>query len=185
MTTVTGSRPRRWLATPVALLAVALVAGCGAFSVAEPRSADPQSAAAGSPASGSASLLAFTGTTVDGKPFAGASLLGKPTVLWFWAPWCPTCLMQAKGVREAVAASGDRVNIVGVAGLATTKDMPEFIRLAKLSSMTHIADEAGAVWKSFEVTEQSWFAMLDAAGKVTFVGRLAPKDIPARVAALA
>jgi hypothetical protein len=33
-------------------------------------------------------LRSFAGTTVEGKPFSGASLAGKPTVLWFWAPWC-------------------------------------------------------------------------------------------------
>ena len=35
--------------------------------------------------------LQFTGTTLSGAPFNGASLQGKPAVLWFWTPWCPFC----------------------------------------------------------------------------------------------
>ena len=30
--------------------------------------------------------LDFTGTTVDGAPFNGASLAGRPAMLWFWTP---------------------------------------------------------------------------------------------------
>ena len=31
--------------------------------------------------------LDFSGTTVSGDEFQGASLAGRPTLLWFWAPW--------------------------------------------------------------------------------------------------
>ena len=37
----------------------------------------------------------FTGTTLSGAPFNGASLTGKPAVLWFWTPWCPFCNAEA------------------------------------------------------------------------------------------
>jgi thiol-disulfide isomerase/thioredoxin len=129
-------------------------------------------------------LLVFTATTLDGKPFDGASLQGKPAVLWFWAPWCPVCLGQAPGVREALSQYGDRVAIIGVAGLDKTEAMPEFVRLAKVERMTHLADEAGVVWKRFAVTEQSIFVFIDAGGQVAFRGRLDPHDIPNRVADL-
>lgn len=148
-------------------------------------SSGASSAAGAGSASGGAALRAFRGTTVDGKPFDGASLAGKPAVLWFWAPWCPTCLMQAPGVRAAVERSGAAVNVVGVAGLDTAAAMPEFVRLAKVGSMTHVADEAGVVWKQFGITEQSFFVFLDVTGKETFRGRLSPDDIPVRVAELA
>jgi thiol-disulfide isomerase/thioredoxin len=157
------------------LVAVLALAGCGGPSN---RAAQPPGPA------GSGLLLAFTATTLDGKAFDGTSLQGRPAVLWFWAPWCPTCLGQAPGVREAVSRYGDRVAIVGVAGLDKTEAMPEFVRLAKVEGMTHLADEAGVVWKRFGVTEQSIFVLIDAGGQITFRGRLDPHDIPDRVAAL-
>lgn len=167
------SRRLGWLL----VAAVLALAGCG-----DPA---PGGDAAGGQPAATGPLLAFTATTLDGKPFDGMSLAGKPTVLWFWAPWCPTCLGQAPGVREAVAQHADQVNIVGVAGLASLDAMPEFVRLAKVDSMTHLADEAGKVWKRFEVTEQSVFVFIDAAGQITFRGRLDARDVPDRVAALA
>jgi thiol-disulfide isomerase/thioredoxin len=169
-----GGTSRRLARGVGAVLAAALLflAGCG-------RSADVSHAAA-TPGP----LLAFTATTLDGAPFDGMSLAGKPTVLWFWAPWCPTCLQQAPGVRDAYARYHDKVNIVGVAGLDKTEAMPEFVRLAKLPAMTTIADEPGTVWKRFEVTAQSVFVFIDATGKVTFRGALASDDVPDRIAAL-
>jgi thiol-disulfide isomerase/thioredoxin len=152
---------------------VLAVAGCGPAAPAE---------VAPPPATGP--LTAFTATTLDGARFDGASLAGRPAVLWFWAPWCPTCLGQAPGVREALRRYGDEVSIVGVAGLDRTEAMPEFVRLAKLESMPHIADEAGVVWRRFEVTAQSTFVFLDAGGQVTYRGRPDAAEIPDRVAAL-
>jgi peroxiredoxin len=165
------------------LLVVSLLvlAGCGGGS-------DPsgQRAADGStpPATAAGPLLAFTATTLDGKTFDGMSLSGKPAVLWFWAPWCPICLQQAPGVRTAVQRYADRVSVLGVAGLDSVAAMPEFVRLAKVESMPHLADEAGDVWKRFGVRAQSTFVLVNAAGEVTFRGRLDANEVPDRVAAL-
>jgi thiol-disulfide isomerase/thioredoxin len=175
----------------VAVAVAVAVAGCGgstdAGGPATASSASPGGGTSATSEAGSAGewLRTFRGTTVAGKPFDGASLAGRPTVLWFWAPWCPTCLGQAPGVRAAVAESSGEVNVVGVAGLDTAGAMPDFVRMAKVDSMTHVSDEAGDVWKRFGVIEQSFFVFLDASGVETYRGKLSAADIPARVAALA
>src|SRR5262245_51367834 len=51
--------------------------------------------------------LDFTAQTIDGKQFSGASLAGKPAVLWFWAPWCPKCQAEAPTIADAARAAGD------------------------------------------------------------------------------
>jgi thiol-disulfide isomerase/thioredoxin len=157
------------------LLVLLTLAGCGRPDAG---AAPPPSTTAAGP------LLAFTATTLDGASFDGMTLVGRPVALWFWAPWCPICLQQAPGVRDAVAEYGDKVAIVGVAGLDKTAAMPEFVRLAKVQAMTHLADEAGVIWKRFGVTSQSIFVLLDADGQITFKGRLDAKDVPGRIAAL-
>jgi thiol-disulfide isomerase/thioredoxin len=191
-----GRHGRRRAPAVVVAVAVAALAGCGGSTDAggavgggsgTASSASPGGGPATTSEAGAAGewLRTYRGTTVDGKPFDGASLAGKPTVLWFWAPWCPTCLGQAPGVRTAVEQSSGEVNVVGVAGLDTAGAMPDFVRLAKVGSTAHVSDEAGEVWKRFGVTEQSVFVFLDASGAETFRGRLSAADIPARVAALA
>ena len=162
------------------LLVVMVMAltGCGDSRGSGTAGADrPASTPTGSP-------LEFTATTVDGKQFDGRSLAGKPAVLWFWAPWCPVCLQQAPGVRKAVETHGNRVAIVGVAGLDKAAAMPEFIRLAKVQAIPHLSDEPSEVWKRFGITAQSTFVLIDANGKITFRGRLDADEIPDRVAAL-
>jgi thiol-disulfide isomerase/thioredoxin len=174
----TGSlRPRRGSRLVVVALAGALLAslGCGGGA----------GSAAPSPPSTSGPLLAFSGTTVDGKPFEGRGLAGKPLALWFWAPWCPTCLMQAPGLRQAQLRSGAKVNVVGVAGLDQAGAMPEFVRLAKIAAITNISDPEGTIWKRFGVTEQSVLVLLDASGREVYRGTPTAAEIPDRIAALA
>lgn len=83
---------RRGLFTLVAVGALA-VSGCGATSgdgAAAPVGSDTSITTTG------AGSYEFTVATLDGATFDGRSLAGKPALLWFWAPWCPTCLGQAK-----------------------------------------------------------------------------------------
>jgi thiol-disulfide isomerase/thioredoxin len=161
----------------VILLAGATLAGCG-----DSGSGAPPAPAGKAPAE---ALQEFQGEKVGGGTFDGAALAGKPAALWFWAPWCVTCLGQAPGVREAVAQHADRVTIVGVAGLDKAEAMPDFVRLAKVESMPHVSDPDGELWKVFGVREQSTFVLLDKAGEVVFRGKLSADEVPDRIAALA
>ena len=169
--------PRRLIALVVMLLVgVVGLAGCGS---------SPDVTAAADKAASDTSPYAFTARTLDGKDFDGQSLKGKPTVLWFWAPWCPTCLRQAEGVRKALAADGTRVNLLGVAGLDSEAAMAEFVAKAKIDGLTSLSDEPGVLWKKFEVTEQSTFVLLDASGAVVGREQFNAKEIPGRVKTLA
>jgi peroxiredoxin len=185
---------RRLILPLIAVLA--FLAGCGT-------GADPSggAGAAGSATAGAASTsaapaasatgtgtvpstLAFTARTVGGAAFDGATLAGRPTVLWFWAPWCPTCAGQAKGVKATAEQLAGKVNVVGVGGLDDETAMRRFIGEWKLDGMTHLSDEAGVVWKKFGVTSQSTFVLLDSRGAVVHKGVLKGDDILGRAGAL-
>ncbi|GIJ50532.1 hypothetical protein Val02_74180 [Virgisporangium aliadipatigenens] len=184
---------------PPLVAALVLLAGCAGG--ADPSGADsaPGSSAPGSSAAGAASpgpssaasatgavasTLAFTARTVNGAQFDGATLAGRPTVLWFWAPWCPTCAGQAKGVKATAEQLVGKVNVVGVGGLDDESAMKRFIGEWKLDGMTHLSDEAGVVWKKFGVTSQSTFVLLDSRGAVVHKGVLKGDDLPGRAGAL-
>lgn len=111
-------------------------------------------------------LLDFTGTTVAGETFDGASLAGRPTVLWFWAPWCPTCRGQIPQVERLAADHDGDVNVIGIGSLDSAEAIGDFA--GDVPGVTHLEDVEGELWKRFEVTEQSSFVVLDADGTVTF-----------------
>jgi thiol-disulfide isomerase/thioredoxin len=182
------------------LAGVLAAAGCGsgngATDTAAPAaSATPTAAAPTAPVSpsGSASAavavperLAFTGRTVGGAEFSGASLAGKPAVLWFWAPWCPKCRTAGPEVAKTAGKHQGKVAVVGVAGLSKdTGSMRDFVAATKTGSMTHLADDTGDVWKRFGVTSQHTYVLIAADGTVTHQGALSGDQLEARVAALA
>ncbi|MBN0042534.1 redoxin domain-containing protein [Streptomyces actuosus] len=150
-------------------------------------SADSHDTGSGSGVSGAKAprVLNFTATTVDGKPFDARTLAGKPTVLWFWAPWCPTCKGQAAETAKVADALRGRANVVGVAGLDDNDAMRAFVSDTATGSFPHLSDEAGEVWKRFEITEQSSYVILDRTAKTVYEGVLpGGKGLAEKVSAL-
>ncbi|TDB69963.1 redoxin domain-containing protein, partial [Micromonospora sp. KC723] len=129
--------------------------------------------------------LRFTAKTLDGAAFSAADLAGKPVVLWFWAPWCATCASQAWTVAEIAPRFRDRVPVVGVAGLGQQQAMKDFVTEFELGGTVQLDDRAGALWRRFEVVEQSTFVIIDREGKVVHQGFLDGEDLTRRVTALA
>lgn len=128
-------------------------------------------------------LLDFTATTVGGQAFDGASLAGSPTVLWFWAPWCPTCRSQIPQVQDLAQTYGDRVGVVGIGSLDSAEAIADFAGDA--DGVTHLEDVDGELWTRFGVAEQSSFVVLDAAGEIVFeAGYGGSDDLGAEVDAL-
>jgi thiol-disulfide isomerase/thioredoxin len=128
-------------------------------------------------------LLDFTSTTVAGQAFDGASLAGRPVVLWFWAPWCPTCRGQIPQVEELATAYGDEVSVVGIGSLDSAEAIAGFA--GDVEGITHLEDVDGVLWQRFGVTEQSSFVVLDADGEVAFeAGYGGEDDLAAEVKAV-
>lgn len=156
------------------LLLSALLAGCGdATDTAASGGSDQGSAQTGDlpSAEPDTQTLAFTATTVSGEPFDGESLQGKPAVLWFWAPWCPTCRGQIPMIGNLNKEYGDRVNFVGVGGLDdSTEAIAQFA--GDVGGMTHLSDPEGTVWQHFGITAQSTFVVIDGNGAIVADGAL-------------
>jgi thiol-disulfide isomerase/thioredoxin len=106
--------------------------------------------------------LRFTATTVDGERFNGASLAGKPVLLWFWAPWCPICRGQVSQVEKIASDHEGTLSVVSVGSLDDADAIRSFAE--GVTGVTHLLDESGEVWKHFGIKEQSSFVLLDASG---------------------
>lgn len=164
----------------LALLATAvfLVVGCSSVSNIGPN-------AAAAPASESVpDQLQFTATTLDGQKFSGDSIVGKPTVLWFWAPWCPVCRREAP-IVGAVSRANPAVTFIGVGAQDEASAMREFVENYPVSGFTHLADTDGSVWARFGVTYQPAYAFIDPSGDIDVVkASLSQADLSERVRAL-
>ncbi len=150
------------------------------------KSAKPPKPGQGSPsveASSIPDILRFSGRTVDGAAFEGSSLAGKPAVLWFWAPWCPTCRAQAPGVTGLAAEYDDEVEFVGVGGLDDGPAIADFAE--STPGVLQLTDPEGAVWRHFSIVEQSVYVVVDAEGQVVSQGYLSDEDLAETVADLA
>lgn len=120
--------------------------------------------------------LTFTATTVDGNPFDAKTLAGKPVVLWFWAPWCTVCQGQGPETARVAAEFEGKAHVIGVAGLDKPQAMQDFVTDTEVGTFPHLSDEAGDIWKKFEITEQSVYVILDKDGKTVYEGVLPGGD---------
>lgn len=175
------------LIAAVAVVSAVLV-GCASHSGRQPAAA-PATSMAGSASVASTgktvpAQLQFAAKTVDGKDFSGQSLLGKPAVLWFWAPWCPVCQREAPMVGQTAAAHPG-VTFVGVAGLDQLPAMQQFVSKYPVSGFTQLADTDGSVWAKFDVTHQPAYAFIRPDGNIDVVkGSVPEPELAQRVSAL-
>jgi thiol-disulfide isomerase/thioredoxin len=138
-----------------------------------------------SPTRQTPATLRFSAKTTDGTSFDGSSLQGKPVLLWFWAPWCPTCQRELPEVEKLAKRYGGDVHVVGVGSLDSAAAINRFAD--QTSGFTaNLADQEGSVWKHFKITQQSSFVLLDADGQETFrTGYGGSPDLADEVAAVA
>ena len=174
------------LRSTAALAALSIVlAACGSQSAAAPTTSAPAPATAESaPAQQVPAQLQFNAKTLDGADFAGASLAGKPAVLWFWAPWCPNCQREAPAVGRTAAANPG-VTFVGVAAQDEVPAMQEFVDKYSVGGFTHLADTDAAVWARFGITYQPAYAFVGSDGSIDVVKSGLPEaELAERVTSL-
>lgn len=90
--------------------------------------------------------------TMDGGRLKLADLKGKPTVLNFWASWCPNCVDEMPALQKAHEELGDRVrflgaNLLGVDG-ETEAAAKAFARRFRVTYPS-IYDQGGLLYAHF------------------------------------
>ena len=119
--------------------------------------------------------LTFTAKTVDGKNFSSKVLVNKkPTVIWFWAPWCAICMNESAYIVAAAEKYKGKVNFVGIGALGSTEEMVDFVSHTKTSNFPNLNDAEGKLWNRFGIVIQPTILFIDATGKIT--SKVGPSD---------
>ena len=197
--------PRR-LTIPILVLALAGLSACApadsepspaptdidAGDTAAVAEAAPDTAESSAPASPVPEVsipdeLQFTTQTVsDGAPFDASTLAGRDTILWFWAPWCPTCQAESGDLAAAAEELPDGVTLMGVAGQSELPDMQSFLTEFGVDNFAHMTDVDGSIWERFGVTYQPAYALINDDGTVqTLSGPMGKDGVLEAAAALA
>ena len=136
------------------------------------------------PAAAVPDTLNFTGKTLDGATFDASTLAGRPALIWFWAPWCATCASEAQSINDLKDEYGDRLAIIGIAGMGTNTDMHRFVADLDVTTVPNLDDQAGVLWRRFGITEQSTYVVIDRSGTVVATGYLDDLQLTDKVKSL-
>jgi thiol-disulfide isomerase/thioredoxin len=118
---------------------------------------------------------------MDGEgEFALASLAEAetPTLLWFWAPWCPVCNEEAPKIEQMAADSRDDVAVIAIGGRDQAANGPAFVERHNLRSPMLLFDEPMAAWEAYRIPGQPVAVLLDRDGREAqrWLGPLEPAE---------
>ncbi len=98
--------------------------------------------------------LQFDASLIGGGDIdLAADFEGKPTLLWFWAPWCGVCNREAPTVESAAQEYGDQIDFVGVAWSGSDEQFAGFVDDHELT-FPQISDDPGLIYERFDVAFQ-------------------------------
>jgi thiol-disulfide isomerase/thioredoxin len=117
--------------------------------------------------------------TLDGKEADLAQYVGKtPTVIEFWATWCPNCKELEPTLLDVAKKYGNRVKFVGVA--VSVNESPERVKafVAKHGLPgDHYFDTKGNATDAYDVPATSYVVVIDKAGKIAYTGLGGKQDL--------
>ena len=122
--------------------------------------------------------------TLDGTQVALGDYLGKkPTVLEFWATWCPLCKQLEPAMKAAREAHANDVTFIGinVPQNQTPEKVRDFVAKNGMKGL-YLYDTDGAAYKAYSAPHTSYVVVLNAAGKVVYTGVGGAQDIEAAIA---
>ncbi len=88
----------------------------------------------------------------------------RPTLLWFWAPWCEVCNHEAPAVERLAADAGDDLAVVAIGGRDKIANGPEFVARHRLRTPTLLFDEPMTAWSAYGIPGQPAGVLLDRSG---------------------
>jgi thiol-disulfide isomerase/thioredoxin len=168
-------------ATPAPENSSAAPAAPGANESGEPGVSSPPSQSPGGAQTDVPEQLTFTASLLgSGEEFDASTLAGTDAILWFWAPWCPSCQAEAPLLVDALSQLPEGVTVYGVPGQSDTDSMQAFVDEYGVDGIEHIVDADGTIWANFLVATQPAWVLIDDDGSIrTIPGSLGTSGVVA------
>ncbi|GEM_PF-1519731 len=109
----------------------------------------------------------------------------KPTLIWFWAPWCHVCAEEAPGIKKLSEEHSDDLTIIGLGARDKVNAGQGFVEKHDLS-FRMLFDESQESWGSLRIPAQPAAILLDADGmeRKRWFGPLPLKEVTGALASL-
>jgi len=121
--------------------------------------------------------------TLDGKPTQLSAYVGKqPTVLEFWATWCPNCRELEPTMKAMHAKYGAKVAFVGVA-VSVNQSVERVKTYVEKHGLpwTQVFDRKGEASGAYDAPATSYVVVLDRTGKVVYTGLGGKQNLEAAI----
>ena len=112
----------------------------------------------------------FTVDMLDGSKVTLSKLQGKPTLLIFWATWCPPCRMELSKLQEHIIDRyGDSINVLPISRGEERAKVEDYISKMGYTFAVGL-DGDQSIYKKYATNYIPRCFVIDAQGKVLYSG---------------
>ena len=112
----------------------------------------------------------FTVEMLDGSKVTLSALQGKPTLLIFWATWCPPCRLELSKLQEHIIDRyGDKINVLPISRGEERAKVEEYISKMGYTFAVGL-DGDQSIYRKYATNYIPRCFVIDAKGKVLYSG---------------
>ncbi|MBR5771061.1 MAG: TlpA family protein disulfide reductase [Alistipes sp.] len=112
----------------------------------------------------------FTVEMLDGSKVTLSALQGKPTLLIFWATWCPPCRLELSKLQEHIIdCYGDKINVLPISRGEERAKVEEYISKMGYTFAVGL-DGDQSIYRKYATNYIPRCFVIDAKGKVLYSG---------------
>lgn len=112
----------------------------------------------------------FTVEMLDGSKVTLSALQGKPTLLIFWATWCPPCRLELSKLQEHIIDRyGDKINVLPISRGEERAKVEEYISKMGYTFAVGL-DGDQSIYRKYATNYIPRCFVIDAKGEVLYSG---------------
>jgi peroxiredoxin len=112
----------------------------------------------------------FTVPTLEGDVFQLSEQRDRPTIIFFMAYWCPTCIPEARALAQLKEEYGDTLRIIAldIDPSSTPEALANFKHVSANGAFTWAFDAGQEVTRRYQVRSLDTTVIVDETGRVVY-----------------